>query len=204
MKNSIKTNVIEIILNEIKNSQKNEDISNRIESTKEKFLAKKMRVISSSKFNDEISAFVQLVFAEGIQPPRILSPKRSLAEAIWLLDTGYKSDGLLGYYAALIDAINPCNSKFEIIIHNLAGTIRNIELYRYTEYLISTLINPTDIDMHQKIIDYFLDKQESILPNNICKENSCYFLTYYRDFIDINSSTENLLNKLTSPNNFNS
>jgi len=202
MKNSINTKSVVEILHKIKNDDEISIIIGRIDAVRDIYLTTHHSVKANSEFNKEISSFVSRAYSNGLKPAKYLNEKAALAESIWLLDLGYKSEGATGYYAALIDATNPGNDKFGLIIHYLADTIKAIEIRRYTDYLYHSLINPNDADTHIEIVKYLIKKNKSIIPSYIHKRCPSQFIKYYRELIEIDISAENLLKKATLPRQF--
>jgi len=202
MKNSINEKSVVEILQKIKNDDEISIIAGRIDAVRDNYLTTQHGVKTNSEFNKEISSFLSQVYTNGMRLPKYLNEKGALAEAIWLLDMGYKSEGATGYYAALIDATNPVNGKFGLIIHYLADTIKAIEIRRQTNYIYQSLINPDDTNTQIEIVKYLIKKNKSIIPNHIRKSSPNQFIKYYRELIEIDISAENLLTKATLPRRF--
>ena len=203
MKNSINTKSVVEILHKIKNDDEISIIAGRIDAVRDNYLTTHHSVKANSEFNKEISSFVSRAYSNGLRPAKYLNEKAALAEAIWLLDLDYKSEGATGYYAALIDATNPGNDKFGLIIHYLADTIKAIEIRRHTNYLYQSLVNPDDTDTQIELVKYLIKKNKPIIPSHIHKSSPNQFIKYYRELIEIDISAENLLKKATLPRRFN-
>jgi len=199
MKNSTDENNIIEILKKLQDTQEISGISGRIDAIRDEYLSRKHETATHADFNKEISSFVSQISTNGLRPPKFITGNAALAEAIWLLDFGYKSEGTGGYYAALIDATNPAADKFGLIIHNIAETIKAIEIRRHTNWLFLSTIDPTDTDLHYKIVKNLLEKYELIPPSHIPNNNPFQFIKHYRDLIENSISAENLLKKITTP-----
>jgi len=202
MKNSTNEKSVVEILQKIRNDNEIPIITGRVDAVRDNYLATQHSAKTNSEFNKEISSFISRAYSNGLRPPKYINEKASLAEAIWLLDLGYKSDGATGYYAALIDATNPGNDKFGLIIHCLADTIKAIEIRRHTNYLYQSLINPDDTDTQIGIVNYLIKKNKPIIPSHIHKSSPNQFIKYYRELIEIDISAENLLKKASQPRQF--
>jgi len=203
MKNSTKEKSVVEILQKFRNDDEISIITGQIDSVRDGYLSSQHKTTTNSEFNKEISSFVSRAYSNGLKPPKYLNEKAALAEALWLLDLGYKSEGATGYYAALIDATNPGNDKFGLIIHYLADTIKALEIRRHTDYLYQSLINPDDTDTQIEIVKYLIKKNKSIIPSHIRKSSPYQFIKYYRELIEIDISAENLLKKVTLTRRFN-
>jgi len=203
MKNSTNTKSVVEILHKIKNDDEISIIIGRIDAVRDNYLTTHHSVKANFEFNKEISSFVSRAYSNGLRPPKYLNEKAALAEAIWLLDLGYKSEGATGYYAALIDATILVNDRYGLIIHYLAETVKAIEIRRQTNYIYQSLINPDDTDTHIELVNYLIKKNKSVFPSHIHKSNPSQFFKHYRELIEIDISAENLLKKASLPRKFN-
>jgi hypothetical protein len=179
----------------------NQEISNRIseqiEEAYNQFDGKNFEINSHSDFNKEIARFIQQIYQHGLLTPRLISSTVFFSEALDLLENYYESEGVRGYEAAYLDAVSTYGKGFEFVLRELAEIIKQRELQIYQNWVFSSLIDPTDWSSHKRIICSLIERFKPFLPEDILKGNPARFTKYYKEFIHMVFSTNNLLDRIS-------
>ena len=179
----------------------NQEISNRIseqlEEALNQFDGKNFEIDSHSDFNKEIARFIQHIYKYGLLAPKMISLGNALSEVLDLLENYIDTVGMKGYESAYLDAVSTYGKGFEFVLREVAEIIKQRELQIYQNWVFSSLIDPTDWSSHKRIICSLIEGFKPFLPEDILKGNPARFVKYYRQFIDMVFSTNNLLDRIS-------
>ena len=114
--------------------------------------------VSHHRFHQVIGEFTQHVYRSGVRVSRELSPTQAAAEAIFLLENGYRSAQSDGYDAALLDAMNPQTDGIRWVLAHLADIIKEKERGKYTSWVFATTLGSLDWSAKCRLAQVLLDQ----------------------------------------------
>lgn len=101
--------------------------------------------VTSQQLHSIVGRFIQLVYAEGLRVPILLTPADALAEGLVMLESAYQSTtGNRGHDHAVLDAQLYGDEAIASILECLAGTIRSSERNKYCYGTIATCLRSLD------------------------------------------------------------
>lgn len=198
---SSKTDVKEIIFkifNLLDENNISKEIDSLINKAIDEFVFEFSGEYSHKRFHYLISKLVQFIYKRGLKLPKEISLTEALAEAISLLELGYRNDYSAGYDAAIVDASNPEINGLELIKSALIEIIKNIEQQKYIEWVFTASIDPATWETKCKVIEFLLTLYAPFLPKNIQISESYLFVDSYKELILKSLNTDVIINQLAS------
>jgi len=96
--------------------------------------------ITHKEFHRIVAGFVEQVCDKAVGASWMLTDP--LAEAIWLLETGYQSAVYgIGYIAALLDANDPAEGGIQTVLMSLAESIKGLKRQEYTSAVFTRYLH---------------------------------------------------------------
>ena len=126
-------------------------------------------IASQVEFLDVVGAFIKHVYARGILFPQKLSGPQARAEALHLLDQGYKNAFAAGYHAALVDAMDTMQDGLRVVLAALAEIIRSTERWKYASCMLRSAVDPLDWNAQLQITETVLETCREWLPETVLR-----------------------------------
>jgi hypothetical protein len=172
-------------------------IHERIDESRRHFKPELIEIKSYRDFNQQIAECIQHLYSDGLLVPRRVSLRTAMAEGLDLLEHHYEGNGgMQGYDAAYLDAVGSQGRGFEFVLSQLAESIRDREIIRYTNGQFSVLIDPSDWNTHKQIVEEIVEKYAAFLPDDIRFGNPDRFINYYRDLIEVILSSDQTIEQV--------
>ncbi|MCX6827692.1 MAG: hypothetical protein NT002_00170 [candidate division Zixibacteria bacterium] len=172
-------------------------IYERIDEARRHFKTGLLELKSYRDFNQHIAEFIQHLYSHGLLVPRMISLRAAMAEGLDLLERQYEGNGgIQGYDAAYLDAVSSQGRGFDFVLSQLAESIRDREIFRYTNGQFSLLIDPSDWNIHKRIVGEIVEKYAAFLPDDICNGSPDRFINYYRDLIEVILSSDQTIEQV--------
>ena len=152
-------NVLDL-LNEARMQQ---EIDELLDMARRSFCLKESGPVSHSAFNHLIAGFVQHVYRNGLRLPRHFSGQEALGDAIFLLDRYYQrehikgGEHITGYEAALIDFKGGDREGLELVLSQLAESIKTVERGKYSQWVFTTNIDHLDWRLRCLIVEAYIN-----------------------------------------------
>jgi len=153
---------------------------------------------SLKRFHELISKLVQFIYQRGLKLPKILSLTEALAEAISLLELGYRNEYSAGYDAAIVDASNPEINGFELIKSSLIEIIKNVEREKYIEWVFVSYIDTSDWKIKCEIIEFLFWIYIPYLPPRTQSYDPVVFADCYKELILNNINANQIIVQLST------
>ena len=119
--------------------------------------------VSHCHFHRVISDFVRHVYREGIQPRQELSSAQASAEAIALLEKGYRGARARGCDAAFLDAVDPRHSGIDAVLAQLAEIIKDVERGKYIHWVFATSLDALTWADRRQVVELLLERLQPFL-----------------------------------------
>jgi len=124
--------------------------------------------ITHKDFHRIIAAFVQQVNGRALTASWMLTDP--LAEATWLLETGYQSAVYgTGYIAALLDANDPAEGGIQTVLTGLAESIKTIKQQDYIRAVFARYLHGCSWRLRCEIARVLLEDYRAFLPERLSK-----------------------------------
>jgi hypothetical protein len=173
------------VLQQLLDSTVADEVADRLEVASDSYLRTITTCGNHQEFNAELSRFLQHMNLHGLRPPRTLTAREALAEAIHLLETYHSGTGASGYFAAFLDATDTPGGGLEAVLWHIAETMKEQENRKHTDWLFSSLVNPTDRDAQRDIVRGLIEEFRMHLPEELQAINPEHFAMYYRDVLEM-------------------
>jgi hypothetical protein len=124
--------------------------------------------ITYKEFHRIIADFVEQVYDRALTASWMLTDP--LAEAIWLLETGYQSAVYgTGYIAALLDANDPAEGGIQTVLTSLAESIKGIKRQEYTRAVFIRYLHGASWHLRCEIARALLEDFRAFAPERLGK-----------------------------------
>lgn len=158
--------VIDTVLNLLCEDRMQQEIDEPVDTTKQNFNITVSEPITHSSFNQVIAAFIRHIYRKGRRLPIQLSDQEALAEAIFLLERYYPSQYTKGYEEALMDANGHGQAGLELVLTQLAESIKAVEKRKYIQWVFTINFEHLDWRLRCRIVDAFIEQNKEILPGH--------------------------------------
>jgi len=160
-------------------------ISNKIDRALNTYKTESVEIKSYRDFNHQVAQLIIYLHNDGLLAPMTISPRSAMAEGVDLLEHVYENNGIRGYDGAYLDAIDGRGQGFEGVCLQLSEIIKEREITRYVNCRFFQIIDPSDKDLHQEIVDELIRKYAAIFPEDIRTGHSARFIKYHRDLLEM-------------------
>ena len=133
-------------------------------------------------FNRVIADFIQHMYCHGLPLPRQLSPAQALAEAIDILERGYRNEEATGYDAAYLDAMDPKHNGYEKVILAIADLIKQHGRFSYQRWVFMTHI-PSDWESRYQVNKLIFDRFRPCLSSQLQSVDPAFVTDQLPDII---------------------
>ncbi|MBU0717249.1 MAG: hypothetical protein KJ749_03295 [Planctomycetes bacterium] len=123
--------IVERLLADLDEGRLRREIDDPIDRAAGEFLIEPESTESHQVFLEVTGRLVQQMYERGLRVPRRLSLRQSRAEAIFLLQQGYRGTYSIGYEAALVDAAGTAPAGLPVVAGHLIEIIRTGERHKY-------------------------------------------------------------------------
>jgi hypothetical protein len=188
-------NTISSLLDE-RQIQKEIDIP--LDMSKEKYQICGSEPISQMVFNQEIAAFLRHVYLHGRRVSKYLCDDQSLAEAVFLLDNYYQGANSNGYDAALIDALANGRQGLELVICQLAESIKALERKKYIQWVFYGKVNHMNWRSRCRLFAAYQKKNRHLLPEHIVAMDPAQLDELFKDLMLTQVKADNIINQYVS------
>jgi hypothetical protein len=139
---------------------------NPVDKTSMEFDYEPTYPITHKEFHRVIAGFVKHVYEKGVAVSWM--PADPLAEAIWLLEAGYRSAVYgTGYIAALLDANDPAEGGIQTVLTGLAESIKGIKRQKYTTDVFARYLHGCSWYLRYEIARVLLENYRAFLPEKL-------------------------------------
>jgi hypothetical protein len=199
----IKTFPLDELFTQLRGASVIRIIYERIDEARRHFKSGLIEIKSYRDFNQQIAECIQYLYSDGLLVPRKISLRAAMAEGLDLLERHYEgSDGMQGYNVAYLDSVGSQGRGFEFMLSQLAESIRDREIFRYTNGQFSLLIDPSDWNTHKQIVEEIVEKYAAFLPDDIRMGSPNRFIKYYRDLIEVILSSDQTIEQVRNSPKF--
>jgi len=186
--------LVDQILAHLQDDPTPQEITNRLDAATDDYPRQTNDSIDCTTLKMELARFIQYLYKHGLMPPRQVSHQAALAEAIYLLDSSYTDVRWDGYEAAYLDAT--VEEGLEMLFRHLTETIKEQEIRKFTNWKYSTLIDPTDRNLHYHIVQELTGRYDRLLPNQGKTGGPDYWNKYYLDLLKTVKDSIDLTNQI--------
>jgi hypothetical protein len=141
---------------------------NPVDKTSMEFDYEPTYPITHKEFHRVIAGFVKHVYEKGVAVSWM--PADPLAEAIWLLEAGYRSAVYgTGYIAALLDANDPAEGGIQTVLTGMAESIKGIKRQEYTMAVFARYLHGCSWHLRCEIARVLLEDYRAFMPERLGK-----------------------------------
>jgi len=160
------------------------------------FEVHKVGHITYERFIKETGIFIQHIYLNGLDTKQKLTQKQSEAEAIAVLETGYKNAYGKGFYTAYLDSQNQNFDSLEFILNQICEIIVQRTRDQYVYWIITTQIQSLDWHIRIRIVETFQRSQSSILPQTLKNSPPAMFADHLPELINVLIAADNAITNL--------
>ncbi len=142
---------------------------------------------------------VRQIYRHSFLPRQIITDSQARAEALAILEEGYKSASDHGYSAAFLDASDPKINGLEVVLSQLAELITIRTRYRYIKWIYATCLETVDWQTKCLVVEMILKRWKSVLPKSILSCTAAQLADYLPELIDALWSSDNIVRKSMNP-----
>jgi hypothetical protein len=151
--------------------------------------------ITHKDFHRIIAGFVEHVYDKAAAAPWM--PADPLAEAIWLLETGYQSAVYgTGYIAALLDANDPAEGGIQTVLMGLAEAIKGIKRQEYIRAVFARYLCGCNWHLRCEIARVLLEDYRAFLPERLGKCTPAHLADEIPSLISTMISSDSVVNQV--------
>jgi len=151
--------------------------------------------ITHKDFHRIIAVFVQQVYGRALTASWMFTDP--LAEAIWLLETGYQSAVYgTGYIAALLDANDPAEGGIQTVLTGLAESIKGIKQQQYTRAVFARYLHGCTWRLRCEIAQVLLEDYRAFLPERLSKCAPAHLADEIPSLISMIISSDSVLQQI--------
>jgi len=180
--------VIEILSHNTINHRIDEPIDRSLVT----FKYDKTEKMTHDRFNRIITAYVNHLYETALRKTAMLTAKKISEEAIWILEQTYQSDHASGYDAALLDAVDH-KRGIAFVLERMKESIKFQEREKYVSWVYATHIDPSDWNLHVRIVEIFLERYGEKIPLAISSIPARQLARHYKDLITLYTSTQEII-----------
>jgi len=170
-----------------------ERVDGPLEAATESFQDAPESVSTQEAFLQAVGKFVQHLYCHGLPAPRGLSDSQARAEAIELLDNGYRNATDFNYEAALLDAILSPSNGIDSVLAQLAETIKERERRRYRLLVLVRDLEPLAWPAKRAVAERLLSWLRPVLPLELANRQPAQLVNEILDLITRHIQTDSLL-----------
>ena len=154
--------------------------------------------ITSSEFKRIITTFVRHLYKKGLRLPQNLSEQEAFAEAIFLLEKYSQNEESIGYDGALLNAVGTDMEGFELILSQLAESIKADEREKYISWVFIDNYFHLPWELQQSIVSFYLKQNEAVLPAKLLDLGPARLVDHFPEQFINHMSTESLIGQVFS------
>ncbi|MCX7013943.1 MAG: hypothetical protein NTW86_15560 [Candidatus Sumerlaeota bacterium] len=159
------------------------EIDEPIDSVVETFEYDELEALSLRGFHDSIAEFVRRVYTHGLRCRHDLTREEALAEAIFVLESGYRSARTTGYAGACFDAANAEPSGMPSIIGQMAEWIKARHRDMHNRRILDRCISPSDWASKRRVAAWLSDSLRSVLPPYMARCSPAQLASIWQDLL---------------------
>ena len=156
--------ILDRLIERLNEDRLREVIDEPLERAASTFAARLARPLTQEVFLRTLGEFAAHVYETGLGISQRLSADQARAEAVHLLDTHYQNEHAKGYYAALVDAMDPCQDGVCLVLASLKGIIRVKERQNYVNAAIAGAVDPLDWPAQCALTERLLERFRDSWP----------------------------------------
>ena len=188
--------VVSVIFELLTEERISSEIDEPIELAAQSFRFKVPRRISHPVFNRVIAGFVRHIYEKGIRLRRYLSEKEALGEAIFLVQHVSNLDQAADYETNLVNVTNKKLEGLELVLSELAETIKALERQKYIEWVFAYHADQLDWKTRCFIVETYFEENKAILPPQLLDLDPARLALHWRDLIINHLSTDRLFKQV--------
>ena len=132
-------------------------------------------VPSTAALLSTLGKLIQRTYCRGLRVPRLLTGRQARAEAIAVLDEGYKSVTGLGYDAAVLDAVDANPGGLGLVLRQLVEILCARERRRHIAAVIATSLGLMDWGARRSLTEYLLKRLGPFLSAEVMHAHPALF-----------------------------
>ncbi len=185
---------IETIMLELDPDRTKSRFDNPIDTALSEFDYEPTCPITHKEFHRIIADFVTHLYDKAATVWRFADP---LAEAIWLLESGYQSAVYgMGYIAALLDANDPAEGGIRTVLNGLAESIKGIRRQEYTNAVFARYLHGCSWHLRCEIVRVLLEDYRAFMPERLGKCDPTQITDDIPSLISILISSDSILHQM--------
>ena len=190
--------VLEILFDLLNDERIAKEVDEPIDLATHTFQLKIELPITSSEFKRIISTFVRHLYKRGLRLSQHLSEQEAFAEAIFLLERYSQNEESIGYDGALLNAVGTNMEGFELVLSQLAETIKSIEREKYISWVFTDNYFHLPWELQQSIVSFHLKQNEAVLPAELLDLDPARLVDHFHELFINHMSTESLIGQVFS------
>lgn len=154
--------------------------------------------ITSSEFKRIITTFVRHLYKKGLRLSQNLSEPEAFAEAIFLLERYSQNEESIGYDGALLNAVGTDMEGFELVLSQLAESIKTAERKKYIAWVFTDNYFHLSWEMQRSIVSCYLKQNEAVLPAKLLDLGPARLVDHFPEQFINHMTTESLIGQVFS------
>ena len=143
-----------------------------IDLASEDFIFPEMPCKSIAEFLTMLAEFVRNVHKAASSGLETLSTQEAKAEALFILDSAYENSSARGLFAAFLDHSNSEFDGLSAVRHTITLEYKSRVKARYSQWLISGLIDPLDWESRVELAELLLRTLSAYVEDNAWVKNA--------------------------------
>jgi len=156
--------------------------------------------ITRQTFNRIVGDFVNYVYKQALSGQRILSLSQAQNEAVEILEKGYQNAHAQGYYASLLDALNPECDGLKPILSQIAEFIARSERAKHVMWVYGSRIIMLKWQTRCTMAEILIQRWGAFLPPPILSCTPSQLAGHLPELINLLVSTDRVIDKILIPN----
>jgi len=154
--------------------------------------------ITSSEFKRIITTFVRHLYKKGLRLSQNLSEPEAFAEAIFLLERYGQNEESIGYDGALLNAVGTNMEGFELVLSQLAESIKTAEREKYIAWVFADNYFHLSWELQRSIVSCYLKQNEAVLPAKLLNLGPARLVDHFPEQFINHMTTESLIGQVFS------